>query len=148
MMATEQPVSPDKLEVRRTGPELREEIRQYLVAKIGDIFNDLDYGAIEILLQEMQRRSPKYEVARRRDADPDPETILAIRKYKGENPSVSYKDMSSQDLFNTSTRCISFALVGRRDGSPVYDDSGRRIKRPRKPRATALRFPLTPEPWE
>ena len=119
MMDVDPPLDPERFD--RTGPELREALRQLVLEQAPEIYDE-----VEVILEEMKRRSPKYQIARARDPDPDPETILRIRAYKEANPAVSHKEMSQ--IFDTSTRCISLALVGKRDGSQVFDETGRRIR--------------------
>ena len=125
--------------------QLRDAIREYIRARTGETIDDEFFFGIDLLLEETKRRPPKWKVARKKDPDPDPETILAIRRFKTEFPSAHTKDMSIR--FDTSTRCIRFALVGKRDGSPVYDDTGKRIVKPRLGSAPD-EDDQPPEDWE
>lgn len=142
-MSADPPLPDNKREVRRTIPQLRDAIRDYLRSKMGGTIDDDFFLGIDLLLEETKRRAPKWKVARKKDPDPDPETILAIRQFKTEFPSAHTKDMSIR--FDTSTRCISFALVGKRDGSPVYDDTGKRIRIARR---GSDEEPPPPGDWE
>lgn len=118
-------------ETRRTGPTLRDLCRDALskletevVGPDNPLIRDM-----RVYLDEMSRRSPKYKVARKRDADPTPEQIIRIRRMKAATPSMSYKEIALA-VDDTSVRCVSYALVGRRDGSAVFDDEGVRITKP------------------
>jgi len=146
-MSVDPPLPDNKREVRRTIPQLRDTIRAYMRGKLGDTIDDDFILEVDLLLEETKRRSPKWKVARKKQPDPDPETILAIRKYKTENENAHSRDMSI--LFKTSTRCISFALVGKRDGSPVFDDTGKRIQRAGRGSAPDDdERPMPPGDWE
>lgn len=118
----EPPLDPDKLETRRTGPNLRKLLKDVL--RKSDISQEDMREAFE-LLDEMQRRPAKYAIARAEDPDPDPQTIIAIREFKRDHPSrnIGHKHMARW-FGGTSTRVISYALVGTRDGSQVYDAYG------------------------
>lgn len=111
---------------KRTGPELRGLVRLRLL----ELYAEVDYK-IEEFLEEMTRRSPTRKVARRRDPDPNPKMIVEIRKYAAKHPEASYKFMA-HEVFDTSTRVISLALRGKRDGSPIFDNSGYRIRKKRE----------------
>src|ERR1019366_3948370 len=118
----EPPLDPDKLETRRTGPELRKLVRDIVLRSSMD---RADKDAVYELLDEMRKRSPKYPVARAVYPEPDPQTIIAMREFKRDHPSqaVSHKLMARW-FGGTSTRVVSHALVGMRDGRQVYDAYG------------------------
>lgn len=118
-------------EVKRTIPQLRALIGHQLDLIIraarGDTAVAACIGEIRRLVEETKRRSPSYIPARVTCPDPDEATVRAIRRYKEANPDMSFREISI--LLDTSTRCVSYAISGRRDGRPVYDENGRKIAR-------------------
>ena len=121
-------------EVRRTIPQLRALITLELdaidgYAPLGGVGDAIQarVKTIRSLVEETRRRQPAYSRARAEHPDPEPAMIREIREYKAANPSVSYCDLAH--MLNTSIRCVSFALNGRRDGRPVWDENGRKIAR-------------------
>lgn len=125
-MSNEQP---QQFNVKMTIPQ----IRVAMLEQINAI--ELLYGAsnetemLRLLVDETKRRTPTYKVARSRHPDPDPEMIKRIREIKAANPEISHLEIGTQ--LQTSTRCVSLALSGRRDGTPVFDPNGVKIKRKR-----------------
>jgi hypothetical protein len=132
-------------EARRTIPQLRKIIYALLDNAIEKFGGDQIFADIRAAVEETKRRSPTFPVTRSEHPDPDPQLILDIRKYKNANPKASHRRISI--LMNTSTRCVSMALSGKRDGTPVYDENGGRYhsgRRRRKTKATTLPDELDP----
>lgn len=126
------------MESKRTIPQIRDEMLSQL-NKVEEAFENLDEDghrlactALRELVEETKRRPcVRGRPAQARHPDPDPALIRAIRELERTNPGLPYAVMADKDHFDTSTRCISLALAGRRDGSPVFDETGVKIKRKR-----------------
>lgn len=137
-------------DVRRTGPELRALIRRSISEIEMEGFTHPLFENMREWLIEMQRRSPKYTPARRKHGRLNPQEVIEIRKRCDAAEAVG-SPLHSADLaveYDTSTREISYALVGMRDGRPVFDRDGRRIRtRGSAPDPDPEPEPDDGEPW-
>lgn len=68
---------------------------------------------LRFLAEETKRRSPAYPRAPKRHGELDAETEAAIRAAKEADPTLSNLQLARR--FNTATRCVSYALNGRRN---------------------------------
>ena len=95
---------------KMTIPQIREELHQ-----IADSLRRYPraQARLHFLADETTRRSPNYPRAPKRYPALDAETEAAIRAAKEADPTLSNLQLARR--FNTATRCVSYALNGKRN---------------------------------
>lgn len=115
---------------KRTIPQIRVEMLTLLdELERGVISTEVTqwFAEMRALVDETKRRSPAFKAAptRYRIGGLKPGEIEEIKLYKEVYPEMSYREIAN--AVNTSIRCVSLALAGRRDGGPVFDQGGVRV---------------------
>lgn len=111
---------PPKREPKRTIPQIREAADALLDRAVGVFGPNEIFAQLRELMEETKRRPPVRAITRKRHPDPTPQMVRLIRRLARLNPDMGYAEMAARDRLDTSVRCVSFAIAGKRDGSPIW----------------------------